>query len=78
MTLIKRLDFEEMKFSLYFLAAGDDFSDISDDVDERTQQTFGRPAMLELTHNWGDTPETWIITMEIQSQRFWAHWFSCA
>ena len=58
MTLIKRLDFEEMKFSLYFLAAGDDFSDISDDVDERTQQTFGRPAMLELTHNWGDTPET--------------------
>lgn len=58
MTLIKRLDFEEMKFSLYFLAAGDDFSDISDDVDERTQQTFGRPAMLELTHNWGDTPVT--------------------
>ncbi|MEQ3639736.1 MAG: lactoylglutathione lyase [Alteromonas sp.] len=57
MTLIKRLDFEEMKFSLYFLAAGDDFSDISDDAEKRTQQTFGRPAMLELTHNWDDTPE---------------------
>ncbi|WP_269519097.1 lactoylglutathione lyase [Alteromonas sp. BMJM2] len=57
MTLIKRLDFEEMKFSLYFLAAGDDFSDISDDAEKRTQQTFGRPAMLELTHNWDDTSE---------------------
>ena len=58
MTLLKRLDFESMKFSLYFLAAGDDFSEISDDVATRTTQTFGRPAMLELTHNWGDTPES--------------------
>ena len=58
MTLLKRLDFEEMKFSLYFLAAGDDFSDISDDDSERTAQTFGRPAMLELTHNWGDTADS--------------------
>jgi len=58
MTLLKRLDFEEMKFSLYFLAAGDDFSDISKDDSERTAQTFGRPAMLELTHNWGDTADT--------------------
>ncbi|WP_137167367.1 lactoylglutathione lyase [Salinimonas lutimaris] len=58
MTLIKRLDFPEMKFTLYFLAAGEDFSDISEDDKARTVQTFGRPAMLELTHNWGDTPET--------------------
>ena len=58
MTLLKRLDFAEMKFSLYFLTAGDDFSDISDDAAVRTQQTFGRPAMLELTHNWGDTKDT--------------------
>jgi len=58
MTLIKRLDFEEMQFSLYFLAAGEDFSDISEEDNTRMQQTFGRPAMLELTHNWGDTPET--------------------
>lgn len=57
MTLLKRLDFEDMKFSLYFLTTGDDFSDISDDASERTAQTFGRPAMLELTHNWGDTAE---------------------
>ena len=58
MTLIKRLDFEDMKFTLYFLAAGDDFSDVSQDAETRTKQTFGRPAMLELTHNWDDTPET--------------------
>ncbi|GEA11953.1 lactoylglutathione lyase [Alteromonas sp. KUL49] len=57
MTLLKRLDFEAMKFSLYFLTTGDDFSDISNDARERTAQTFGRPAMLELTHNWGDTAE---------------------
>ena len=57
MTLLKKLDFPEMKFSLYFLTHGEDFSDISSDDAERTAQTFGRPAMLELTHNWDDTPE---------------------
>ncbi|WP_339722443.1 lactoylglutathione lyase [uncultured Paraglaciecola sp.] len=58
MTLVKRLDFADMKFSLYFLSAGDDFSDISDDINVRTAQTFGRPAMLELTHNWSDSAES--------------------
>lgn len=57
MTLLKRLDFQEMKFSLYFLTTGEDFSDISEDDGIRTQQTFGRPAMLELTHNWNDSAE---------------------
>ena len=49
------------KFSLYFLAAVDSnaLDTWSDDPVERTHQTFGRPAMLELTHNWGteDEPE---------------------
>lgn len=58
MTLLKKLDFEDMKFSLYFLSAGEDFSDISDDKNVRISQTFSRPAMLELTHNWGDTANT--------------------
>ena len=55
MTLIKRLDFEEMRFSLYFLAAIDeqDLGYWSPESDVRLVQTFGRPAMLELTHNWG-------------------------
>lgn len=55
MTLVKRLDFEQMKFTLYFLAAIDeqDLGYWSDDSNVRLVQTFGRPAMLELTHNWG-------------------------
>lgn len=56
MTLVKRLDFPEMKFTLYFLAAID--SDQTEQVpqahDPRIVATFKRPAMLELTHNWGD------------------------
>ena len=56
MTLVKRLDFPEMKFSLYFMAsiAPDQQTQWSKNTDERIVQTFGRPAMLELTHNWGD------------------------
>ncbi|MCW8093093.1 lactoylglutathione lyase [Alteromonas sp. ASW11-130] len=57
MTLLKKLDFPEMKFSLYFLTTGEDFSEISENEDVRTTQTFGRPAMLELTHNWDDTAQ---------------------
>lgn len=56
MTLVRKLDFEEMQFSLYFLAAidSDELKHWSEDTDTRTRQTFSRPAMLELTHNWGD------------------------
>lgn len=56
MTLVKRLDFPEMKFSLYFMAAlsPEQREQWSKDHDERIKQTFSRPAMLELTHNWGD------------------------
>lgn len=59
MRVLRRLDFAEMKFSLYFLARLDDPSQLSEDVAERTRQTFGREGVLELTHNWGteDQPE---------------------
>ncbi|RUO29187.1 lactoylglutathione lyase [Aliidiomarina sedimenti] len=56
MTLVKKLPFPEMKFTLYFLAAipQDELSNWSSDDATRLEQTFGRPAMLELTYNWGD------------------------
>jgi lactoylglutathione lyase len=53
MRVLRKLDFPEMKFSLYFLhraAAGDV---PPDDVGERTAWTFRQHGILELTHNWG-------------------------
>ncbi|KAM1227303.1 hypothetical protein ACFX2I_006586 [Malus domestica] len=52
MSLLKRLDFPEMKFSLYFLGYEDLASAPTNSVD-RTVWTFGRKATIELTHNWG-------------------------
>ncbi|MCC5811538.1 MAG: lactoylglutathione lyase [Ectothiorhodospiraceae bacterium] len=61
MRLIRKLDFPEMKFSLYFLgmATEEQAKQIPRDVAGRTRYTFGQPAMLELTHNWGteDDPD---------------------
>ena len=49
--VLRRLDFPEMKFSLYFLAhpAGP----VPEEVGERTAWTFAQRGVLELTHNWG-------------------------
>ncbi|KAL6045123.1 Lactoylglutathione lyase [Balamuthia mandrillaris] len=52
MTLLKRFDFESMKFSLYFMGYVDE-SQIPTDEKERTRWLFQQPATLELTHNWG-------------------------
>ncbi|PSR86564.1 Lactoylglutathione lyase [Actinidia chinensis var. chinensis] len=52
MSLLKRLDFPEMKFSLYFMGYEDPASTPSDPV-ERTVWTFSKKATIELTHNWG-------------------------
>ncbi len=53
MRLLRKLDFEEMSFSLYFLGRLDDDEVIPEDVGERTAWTFSQRGLLELTHNWG-------------------------
>lgn len=57
MRLLRRVDFAEMRFSLYFLAHADDADPPPQDRGRRLAWTFGRPAVLELTHNWGTEEE---------------------
>ncbi|KAK1307597.1 hypothetical protein QJS10_CPA09g01810 [Acorus calamus] len=52
MKLLKRLDFPEMKFSLYFMGY-EDLASVPSDPTQRTVWTFGQKATIELTHNWG-------------------------
>ncbi|KAK2980720.1 hypothetical protein RJ640_021895 [Escallonia rubra] len=52
MSLLKRLDFPESKFSLYFMGY-EDLSSAPSDPADRTAWTFGQKATIELTHNWG-------------------------
>ena len=49
--VLRKLDFPEMKFSLYFLAHGVEGAPA--DAGERTAWTFSQTGILELTHNWG-------------------------
>ncbi|MEJ7932270.1 lactoylglutathione lyase [Ramlibacter sp. AN1015] len=60
MRVLRKLDFPEMKFSLYFLARLQDSSSaVPQDEGERTVWTFHQEGILELTHNWGseDDPD---------------------
>ncbi|XP_065867787.1 lactoylglutathione lyase-like [Euphorbia lathyris] len=52
MSLLKRLDFADMKFSLYFMGYENPASAPRDAVD-RTVWAFSKQATIELTHNWG-------------------------
>ncbi len=60
MTLMQRLDFAEMRFSLYFLAYLRDGETVPEDPAARARFIFERETTLELTHNWGteDAAET--------------------
>ena len=54
MTLLKKLDFPEYKFSLYFLSylrPNDD--PVPENKNDRFAYTLSQKAVLELTHNWG-------------------------
>lgn len=53
MTLLQKLNFPEMQFSLYFMAYLADGETIPDDPAERARFIFTRETTLELTHNWG-------------------------
>ena len=59
MRLLRKLDFPEMKFSLYFLhrvaenASAQENAAVPDGAGERTAWTFSQRGILELTHNWG-------------------------
>lgn len=53
MTLLTRLDFQTMKFSLYFLGYVPPGHSLPTDRIGAAEYTFGREAVLELTHNWG-------------------------
>ncbi|RFA30511.1 lactoylglutathione lyase [Alkalilimnicola ehrlichii] len=55
MRLIRKLDFPEMEFSLYFLGMVDEkaAADVPSNDPQRTTWVFRQQAMLELTHNWG-------------------------
>tara|TARA_B110000444_G_C18718392_1_gene537215 strand:- start:428 stop:970 length:543 start_codon:yes stop_codon:yes gene_type:complete len=55
MKLYRKLDFDDMKFTLYFLAMSGDVEDenVPENDNKRTTWTFSQRAMLELTHNWG-------------------------
>ena len=53
MRVLRKLDFPEMKFSLYFLHLATAGDAPPDDAGERTAWTFAQRGILELTHNWG-------------------------
>lgn len=54
MRLLRKLDFEEMRFTLFFLTHAQPGEALPpEDAGERTAYTFGQRAVLELTHNWG-------------------------
>ena len=51
--VLRKLDFPEMGFSLYFLAHVTPGDAVPEDAGERTAWTFSQRGVLELTHNWG-------------------------
>ena len=53
MRVLRKLDFPELKFSLYFLHREVEGNPPPEDMGERTAWTFAQHGILELTHNWG-------------------------
>ncbi|MCK0745088.1 lactoylglutathione lyase [Chromohalobacter nigrandesensis] len=53
MRVLRKLDFPEMQFTLYFLANLGDDDAVPEEPAERNAYTFAQKGILELTHNWG-------------------------
>jgi lactoylglutathione lyase len=55
MILIRRFDFPEMKFTLFFLGmvSDEEAKKVPQERGKRATYVFNQRAMLELTHNWG-------------------------
>lgn len=53
MRLVRNVDFPEGKFSLFFLAYVSENTNVPQENGANAAYTFGRDAVLELTHNWG-------------------------
>lgn len=53
MTLLDSFDFPDLKFSLLFMGYVSPGEPIPADRPERVAWIFSRPALIELTHNWG-------------------------
>jgi len=53
MQLVKAIRFDAFSFTLYFMGYVDERCDYPASEADRLRHAFGRPAMLELTHNWG-------------------------
>jgi lactoylglutathione lyase len=53
MSVLRKLDFPEMKFTLYFLARLDEEESVPEEQGERMAWTFSQRGILEFTHNWG-------------------------
>lgn len=52
-TLVRKVDFEQAKFSLFFLVLVDEAGDIPDADDARREWLARQRGVLELTHNHG-------------------------
>ncbi|XKL66997.1 hypothetical protein PGB90_010417 [Kerria lacca] len=53
MTLLVKLDFPSMKFSIYFMGYEDPSQIPKNDHDARTVWALSKKGTIELTHNWG-------------------------
>lgn len=58
MKLLRKLDFAEWKFSLYFLAYVPEGTVVPTEDANNAAYTFGRESVLELTHNWGSEAQS--------------------